>query len=40
MHIIRTILILLVIYLALTGNLQPSNVILGALVATGASICR
>jgi len=38
MHIIRTILILLVIYLALTGNLQPSNVILGALVATGATL--
>ncbi len=38
MHYLRTILILLVIYLALTGNLQPDNVILGALVAGGATL--
>lgn len=37
MHYIRTILILLVIYLALTGNLQASNIVLGALVATIAT---
>ncbi len=38
MHYIRTILILLVIYLALTGNLQPSNIVLGALVAAVATL--
>ncbi len=38
MHIIRTILILLVIYLALTGNLQASNIVLGALVAGAATL--
>ena len=38
MHYIRTILILLVIYLALTGNWQPGNVVLGALVAVGATL--
>ncbi len=38
MHIIRTILILLIIYLALTGNLQPSNIVLGALVAGVATL--
>lgn len=38
MHYIRTILILLVIYLALTGNLQPTNILLGALVATAAAL--
>jgi multicomponent Na+:H+ antiporter subunit E len=37
MHYIRTILILLVIYLALTGNLQVSNIALGALVAAIAT---
>lgn len=38
MHYIRTILILLVIYLALTGNLQPINILLGVLVATVAAL--
>jgi multicomponent Na+:H+ antiporter subunit E len=38
MHYVRTILILLAIYLALTGNLQPSNIVLGALVATSAAL--
>lgn len=38
MHYIRTILVLLVIYLALTGNLQPSNIVLGALVAGVATL--
>ena len=38
MHYLRTILILLVIYLALTGNWQPGNVVLGALVATVATL--
>ncbi len=38
MHYIRTILILLVIYLALTGNLQLSNIVLGALVAGAATV--
>ena len=38
MHYVRTILILLVIYLALTGNLQLSNIVLGGLVATGATL--
>jgi multicomponent Na+:H+ antiporter subunit E len=38
MHIIRTILILLVIYLALTGNLQASNIVLGLLVAAVATL--
>lgn len=33
MHYARTILILLVIYLALTANLQLSNIVLGVLVA-------
>ncbi len=32
MHYVRTILILLVVYLALTGNLQLSNIVLGVLV--------
>lgn len=38
MHYVRTILILLVIYLALTGNLEPGNIVLGALVATAATV--
>ena len=38
MHYIRTILILLVIYLALTGNLQFSNIVLGVLVSTVAAL--
>ncbi len=38
MHYIRTIFILLVVYLALTGNLQLSNIVLGALVATVATL--
>ena len=38
MHYIRTILILLVIYLALTGNLQFSNIVLGTLVAAVAAV--
>jgi len=38
MHYIRTILILLVIYLALTGNLQLSNIVLGVLVAGIAAL--
>jgi len=38
MHYIRTILILLVIYLALTGNLQASNIVLGTLVAGAATL--
>jgi len=37
-HYIRTILILLVIYLALTGNLQTSNLVLGVLVAGAATL--
>lgn len=38
MHYLRMILILLVIYLALTGNLQLSNIVLGALVAGAATV--
>lgn len=38
MHYVRTIVILLVIYLALTGNLEPGNIVLGALVATAATV--
>ena len=38
MHYIRTILILLAIYLALTGNLQFSNIVLGTLVAAVAAV--
>lgn len=38
MHYVRTILILLAVYLALTGNLQPSNIVLGVLVAGAASL--
>ncbi len=38
MHYVRTIIILLVIYLALTGNLEPGNIVLGALVATAAAV--
>jgi len=38
MHFIRTILTLLVIYLALTGNLQASNIVLGTLVAGAATL--
>ena len=38
MHYIRTILILLVIYLALTGNLQLSNIVLGLLGAAVAAL--
>jgi len=38
MHFIRTILTLLVIYLALTGNLQASNVVVGVLVAGAATL--
>ena len=38
MHYIRTILILLVIYLALTGNLQFSNIVLGVMVAGIAAL--
>lgn len=38
MHYARTILILLVIYLALTGNLQASNLVLGLLVAGAATV--
>jgi len=38
MHYVRTILILLAIYLALTGNLQPNNIVLGALVASFATL--
>ncbi len=38
MHYVRTILALLVVYLALTGNLQISNIIVGTLVAAAASL--
>ena len=38
MHYIRIILILLIIYLALTGNLQLSNIVLGTLVAAVAAL--
>ncbi len=38
MHYVRTTLILLVIYLALTGNLQLSNIVLGLLVAVIAAL--
>lgn len=38
MHSIRTILILLVIYLALTGNLEFSNIVAGVLVAGVATL--
>jgi len=38
MHYVRTIFILLVIYLALTGNLQLSNIVLGVLVAGLAAL--
>jgi len=37
-HYIRTILVLLVLYLALTGNLEPGNIVLGALVAAMATL--
>lgn len=37
MHYVRSTLILLAVYLALTGNLQVSNVVLGLLVALVAS---
>ena len=33
MHYVRTILVLLALYLALTGNLQFSNIVVGVLVA-------
>lgn len=38
MHYVRTIAVLLVIYLALTGNLQLSNIVLGVLVAGLAAL--
>lgn len=38
MYYLRAILILLAIYLALTGNLEPGNIILGTLVATIAAL--
>ena len=38
MHYVRTIFILAVIYLALTGNLQLSNIVLGVLVAGLAAL--
>jgi multicomponent Na+:H+ antiporter subunit E len=38
MHYIRTILVLLAVYLALTGNLQPGNIVLGLLVATVVAV--
>lgn len=38
MHYVRTILALLVVYLALTGNLQLSNFVVGTLVAAAASL--
>ena len=38
MHYVRTILILLAIYLAMTANLQVSNIVVGALVAGGAAV--
>ncbi len=38
MHYVRTILILLVIYLALTGNLQFSNIVLGVVVSGLAAL--
>lgn len=38
MHYIRTIAILLAIYLALTGNGEPGNIVLGALVAAVAAL--
>lgn len=38
MHYARSILILLILYLAITGNLQASNIALGALVAAVATL--
>ena len=38
MHFVRTLFILAVIYLALTGNLQLSNIVLGVLVAGLAAL--
>lgn len=38
MHYVRSILILLLLYLAITGNLQISNIVLGVLVATIATL--
>ncbi len=38
MHYVRSILILLILYLAITGNLQISNIVLGTLVATIATM--
>lgn len=38
MHIIPSAIVLFFIYLALTGNVQPANLVLGALVALGISL--
>lgn len=38
MHYVRSILILLILYLAITGNLQISNIVLGTAVATIATL--
>jgi multicomponent Na+:H+ antiporter subunit E len=38
MHYARLILILLVLYLALTGNLQFGNIVLGTMVAVAATL--
>ena len=38
MHYVRVVLILLAIYLALTGNLQVANIVLGAMVAVIATL--
>lgn len=38
MHYVRSILILLILYLAITGNLQISNIVLGTVVATIATL--
>jgi multicomponent Na+:H+ antiporter subunit E len=38
MHYITTVVALLLVYLALTGNLQPSNLLVGALVAALATV--
>lgn len=38
MHYVRSILILLILYIAITGNPQVSNIVLGILVATIATL--
>lgn len=38
MHYVRTMILLLIVYLALTASLELSNIVLGALVATLAAV--